>query len=86
MGRLSAMPKVTPPVKAHVSEHAVLRYLERVMGLDMDAVRKAILTADHVEAIERGARRIHMPDAGVTLMISETGVVTTCMPLKGRRR
>lgn len=29
-----------PPV--HVTDHAVLRYMERVMGLDIEAVRVAI--------------------------------------------
>ncbi|MBL4766301.1 MAG: hypothetical protein JKY94_01010 [Rhodobacteraceae bacterium] len=35
---------------AFVSDHAVLRYLERIKGVDIDAVREAILT-DSVKVV-----------------------------------
>jgi phosphoketolase len=41
--RLRPVIDAGPPV---VSEHALLRYLERIEGLDLDAVRARILGAD----------------------------------------
>ena len=38
-----------------VSDHAVLRYLERKYNLDTDAIRKEILTPQALAAIKRGA-------------------------------
>ena len=36
-----------------VSEHALVRYLERVYGLDLDAVRREILPEAEADAVAR---------------------------------
>jgi len=41
-----------------VSDHAVLRYLERKFNLDMVAIRKEILTPERESAIRAGATKI----------------------------
>ncbi len=38
--------------KVIVSEHAILRYLERVMNVDIEQIRSLILTEDNVTLIE----------------------------------
>jgi hypothetical protein len=43
---------------ARVSDHAVIRYLERARCIDIDAIRSEILTPDRIRAIENGATRI----------------------------
>lgn len=63
-----------------VSDHAVLRYLERAYGLDVDAVRAEMMTAIPI-AIAFGARTVICH--GVRLIISEDGCVVTALP--GRR-
>lgn len=39
-------PKPKPKPVSTVTDHAVLRYLERVMGLDVEAIRETILTEE----------------------------------------
>lgn len=86
MRSLDALPKVQPPRCPKVSDHAVLRYLERSIGLDVDAVREAILTPFVRAAIEAGAERLHMPAENVTLIVSRDGTVLTVVPVKGGKR
>ncbi len=38
--------------KPMVSEHAMLRYIERVIGIDLEDVKQQILTETNVKAIE----------------------------------
>jgi len=64
-----------------VSDHAVLRYLQRVKGLDVDAVREEILTPAVHAAIRAGATRVSVE--GVEFVVSD-GVVTTAMKRSGR--
>ena len=70
---------------AHVTDHAVLRYLERVKGLDIDAIR---LELGHVvdRAIELGAGAAVVD--GVKYVLNEKTVVTCTevksIPLRGR--
>ncbi len=49
-------------IVARVSDHALVRYLERVKGFDMAALRAEILTPGVVAAIEAGARTIKLGD------------------------
>lgn len=72
---LKPLPGVTP----QVSDHAVVRWLERRLGLDMDVVRAEILTEDRAAAIRAGARRIKLRAIGLELRINDTGVVTTVL-------
>lgn len=78
-----------PRAKGHrtpiVTDHALLRYLERHLQVDMEAVRASILTPSVVEAIHCGATAVHCPAEGVTLIVSEAGAIKTVLPLKKRR-
>ena len=59
-----------------VSEHALLRYVERVMKIDIGEIKKKILTADVVQAITHfHGGSIPHPD-GFTCRVREN-VVTT---------
>jgi hypothetical protein len=60
---LNRGPKRTPPKQFRpepykkppqvVSDHAVLRYMERVLGLDVEVIRNTMLTASQVEVAKR---------------------------------
>lgn len=41
-----------------VSDHGIVRYLERVKGMDISAIRDEMLTPERIDAIENGATRI----------------------------
>lgn len=60
----------------HVTDHAVLRYLERARGLDVEAVRRHIadLCAPYTAV---GARTVHAE--GIKFELG-TGKVITCTP------
>lgn len=60
--------------KPTVSDHALLRYLERKYDFDSAAVRREILTPEVLSAIKAGASGIKSHDG--TFKISET-VITT---------
>lgn len=70
-----------------VSDHALLRWLERALEMDLDAIRKTILTDTVRAGIEAGAKRIHVPEMRVTLIIAESGAIKTVLPIRaGRHR
>jgi hypothetical protein len=64
-----------------VSDHAVLRYLERAYGLDVAAVRVE-MSRGIEPAIAFGARVIICH--GVRLILSEDGCVVTALPKRRR--
>jgi len=57
-----------------VSDHAVIRYLERVGGFCFDNVRQEIMTSEVRAAIAAGARSVRRN--GVTFIIRDQSVVT----------
>lgn len=59
-----------------VSEHAMLRYFERVLGFDLSEVESAILTDDVCSRIGRGEKDIAL-DKAIHLKVSSDGVITT---------
>jgi hypothetical protein len=61
--------------KPTVTDHAVIRYIERKMGLDIDGLRTEILggRAQTVNAMRRGSIKT---EAGYTLVIENRRVVT----------
>lgn len=71
-----------PPPPPLVTDHAVLRYLERVYGVDIDALRARIerITA---EARAQGARGLNSD--GVAYQLSQGGRVITVTGTKGRK-
>lgn len=61
--------------KPIVSEHAILRYLERVHGLDLDEVRAAMMGNGTQEAIAF-AKTGKVKKDGVTFVVQNNVVVT----------
>lgn len=73
-----------------VTDHAIVRFLERVLRLDMDGVRKVI-----VRSLDSpGAMRLVDFGGGARCTITVNGIVfclqghtiTTCLGLRGERR
>jgi len=79
------MPRATPPRTAHVTDHALLRWIERHLQVDIEALRKSILTPSVVEAIECGASAVQCPAEGVTLIVAQDGAIKTVLPIKRQR-
>ncbi len=63
------------PGDVRVSDHALVRYLERVMKFDIEAVRKQILTPEREHYIRAGASRIIVD--GVQFVVRDKTIVTT---------
>ncbi|MNU42707.1 hypothetical protein D3C71_314730 [compost metagenome] len=82
MSRRLTMPRATPPRMAHVTDHALLRWIERHLQVDIEALRASILTPSVVEAIECGASAVHCREEGVTLIVAESGAIKTVLPIK----
>lgn len=61
-----------------VSDHAVVRYLERVLDIDIDHVRSQILTAGVRSAIKAGMSRIRTPFG---IVIFREGTITSFLPV-----
>lgn len=57
-----------------VSSHALLRYVERILEIDIDLLRQTILSPENRAAIEAGATRITAN--GMTLVVKDKVVVT----------
>lgn len=68
------MPKTITP---RVSDHAMLRYLERVKNLDIEKVRAEILTPFVSAAIESGAGGVRV---GGHHYVVNNGCITTILP------
>ncbi len=58
-----------------VSDHAVLRYIERVLGFDVGKIRKDILTPEREGFIRAGASKININ--GVVFVVKDKTIVTT---------
>lgn len=61
-----------------ISDHALLRFFERVLGVDVEQLRTRLLTPAIVEAIKAGATSI-VAD-GMTFVIDDCVIVTTLGP------
>lgn len=59
----------------HVSDHAVLRYIQRRMGFDLDAIRAEIMAPTVYHAIKAGAVKVTID--GYSYMVSKEGCITT---------
>jgi septal ring factor EnvC (AmiA/AmiB activator) len=62
------------PAEPAVSSHALLRFIERVLEVNVDMIREHILSPDNRAAIAAGATKIIA--GGVTLVIKDGVVVT----------
>jgi hypothetical protein len=65
-----------------VSDHALLRYLQRVKGVDLDAIRAEILSPTMRAAIQAGASAVNIN--GHLYAIRNDGCVVTVLPAGAR--
>lgn len=62
-------------VEVVVSEHAMLRYMERVMGFDLEIIRSAILSPDNLLMIKKlGSGRFPLSGGGRMVVRDKTVV------------
>lgn len=52
-GPKRTLPKRRPDADKKITDHAVLRYIERVMGMDVEGVRRTMLTAEQRAWVQR---------------------------------
>ncbi len=64
----------TPRAEPTVTDHALLRYIERVHGIDMDTLRRHVLSSTVREAIRLGASTVRHD--GLDYKIANNAVVT----------
>lgn len=75
---------------ATVTDHALVRYLERVRGFDMAGLRRELLTDGVLQAMAMGASSVHA--AGFKLIVANFSIVTVldadavAMPASDNRR
>lgn len=67
-----------------VTDHALLRYIERVHDVDVEAIRAAILTPAVVTAIKNGAAAVRSDECRYT--IKDMAVVTVYVEQRRRSR
>ncbi|CAN5612076.1 hypothetical protein BH10PSE5_BH10PSE5_01480 [soil metagenome] len=68
-----------------VSDHAVVRWLERVRGVDIEAIRAEILDQGRGQWAAEGAVYVRVPDLGVSL-VADQGRILTIVPHARRSR
>lgn len=67
--------QLNKPVKSPmISDRALLRYIERALGINVEHIRSEILTAERVAAIELGAKSIRHNNLSFKI---QNGVITT---------
>jgi hypothetical protein len=59
----------------YVTDHALLRFMERALGIDVEALRSRILTPAVREAIRGRASAVEVE--GVTFVVCDAAIVTT---------
>lgn len=60
--------------ESYITDHALIRYLERVKGIDLNAIREEILPAKRKSILKSGAGRIK--GDGYELICADGAVVT----------
>jgi len=60
----------------HVSEHAIIRYFERVKGFDMEQIEKEILSAPIIDLIEKLGGSGSYPGEGYSVVMKDFTVIT----------
>lgn len=71
--RISRFSAAQTPVQ--VTDHAIVRYLERVCGIDLDVVRAALDTPELRECVQRCATGRHTIN-GITYVTQDKALVT----------
>lgn len=68
--------KATPRLRQLVSDHAVVRYLEREYGLDIDSIRKEIIGSHEPTIKNMTNGKINLREKGTSLVVRDGTVVT----------
>jgi hypothetical protein len=63
-----------PAEDVRITDHALLRYVERVFGIDIDALKREILTDGVARCIELGASTITVK--GIQFRVKDRSIVT----------
>ncbi len=66
--------RLRPAPEPRISDHAILRFLERAMGIDVASIKKRLLSDDVREAIKAGASAVIVD--GVRLKVQDNTIVT----------
>jgi hypothetical protein len=69
----------TKPTERQVADHAIIRYLERVEGVDMEAVKSRIRLYTEACATT-GVRGIFMHPDGNQIVTNRAGLIVTVLP------
>lgn len=62
--------------KITVTDHAVLRYLERVLEIDTERYRKAILTEENIQIINKLGGTCEIVKHGFTIRVVDYKILT----------
>lgn len=73
------------PNYSNITDHALVRYMERVMGLDLDNIRAEMLPPERAKFIAQNPNCRIPAGGGMHLMVRDGNVVTVA-PLDPRRR
>ncbi len=66
--------RTKPAPAPKVSDHALLRFIERVHGVDIEAIRSSIMSSRIVEAIKLGATSVTVD--GVKMIVRDGVIIT----------
>ncbi len=58
-----------------ISDHALIRYMERKCDISFEAMRKKIMTPETIAAIKAGAKKVKVDD--LELIVSDDKVIVT---------
>lgn len=66
--------RLRPTPEPRLSDHALMRFIERVFGVDFEAMRAEILNPNIVAAIKAGASAVTV--RGVKMLVKDNTIVT----------
>jgi hypothetical protein len=66
--------RLRPSPEPRISDHALMRYIERVYGLDIEAIRTEVMSDSIVAALKTGASAVTVK--GVKMLVKDGVIVT----------
>lgn len=73
---MSKLKRVHPLHTIGISDHAVVRYLERVHGINIKALKRHIMNGYAMEMVSHGAGRINM---GTHVLVADGPTIVTVL-------
>lgn len=70
--------RMRPAPEPRLSDHAILRYIERAYGIDIEAIKAKIMTPTVIQAIKNGASAVTAE--GVKFKVVDNTIVTAIIP------